>query len=122
MKTYKYNLSQGLINFCVIYDASLEKSEVLKKYYSNLEKEINSLGGIANKKIKIWLVDVVPLDEKQISSKDFFLTNNKFDFVLMNAEADFRDEDLQPNEKYDQEIYSILFQGNDHDFINRLSD
>ena len=119
MKTYKYNLSQGLINFCVIYDASLEKSEVLKKYYSNLEKEINSLGGIANKKIKIWLVDVVPLDEKRISSKDFFLTNNKFDFVLMNAEADFHDKNLQPNEKYDQEIYSMLFQGNDHDFINK---
>ena len=119
MKPHKYKLNKELINFCVIYDGNFEKSEILKKYYVNLEKEINSLGGIAKKKIKIWLVNLVPIDEKKITSKDFFLANNKFDFVLMNSDADFLDENLKIDEDYDQEIHSILFQGNSLDAINR---
>ena len=118
MKPHKYKLNQKLINFCTFYDGNFENSRVIRKYYSDLEKEINFQGGIANKKIKIWLVDVVPYNEKKITSKDFFQINDKFDFILMNADADFADENLEPDEKFDEEINSIFFHGHDFSYID----
>ena len=72
MKIIKRELTNNNINFCVIFDGVFEQANIIKKYYLNLEKEINSLGGIANKKIKIWLEDINYLNENGISHRDFF--------------------------------------------------
>ena len=121
MRPHKYKLNKQLVNLCVIYDETYEQSKVIKKYYSNLEKEINLLGGIANKKIKIWLVDIVSINKKKISAMDFFQINNEFDFVFVNYEIDFLDYgDFESNKEFDEEIDSILFHGTEYSIMDNL--
>ena len=117
MEVIKRNLTNNNINICVVFDGKFEQANIIKKYYSNLEKEINSQGGIAQKKIKIWLEDVNYFNENKISHKDFFETNKSFDFVLMNGDEDFLST-LDGSEEFSQEIDSVLFHGRNLVWIN----
>ena len=70
MKNLKLN--QENINICVFFGGlalrNVKRSdEILFKYYSQLENELNILGGIAERKIKISLVNMVDMLAHKVS-------------------------------------------------------
>ena len=128
MKNLKLNKED--INVCVFYGghalSNVKKSdEILIKYYSHLEKELNLLGGIAERRIKISLVNMVDMLAHKVSFEGIF-RDYPFDIYLFPgslptwSDVEEHNFDLLPIQDESASYNKLFFAATDLDRLRSM--